>query len=238
MKMRCNVENNNIQKTKNHSLILYKRAAFLIIQLLFGLGICLISAGDITYLGAWILMGLFLVTYIIFFFILPKEVKENRAKKDINKALYEKILVIPMYVLGYGTYVLAGLDQRFGWSTDIPLYMLILAIFIFAIGMLITGWSMRENPYFSKMQTAEDHPIITSGPYQIIRHPGYLGMMTYLSVVPIILESLYAMLPTLGLILLFIIRTYMEDHYLRTHSPAYQKYAAEVKHKLFRSYKS
>jgi len=232
------VENNNIQKTKNHSLILYKRAAFLIIQLLFGLGICLISAGDITYLGAWILMGLFLVTYIIFFFILPKEVKENRAKKDINKALYEKILVIPMYVLGYGTYVLAGLDQRFGWSTDIPLYMLILAIFIFAIGMLITGWSMRENPYFSKMQTAEDHPIITSGPYQIIRHPGYLGMMTYLSVVPIILESLYAMLPTLLVILLFIIRTYMEDHYLRTHSLAYQKYAAEVKHKLFRSYKS
>lgn len=238
MKMRCNVENNNIQKTKNHSLILYKRAVFLIIQLLFGLAICLISAGDISYLGAWILMGLFLVTYIIFFFILPREVKENRAKKDINKALYEKILAIPMYLLGYGTYVLAGLDQRFGWSTDIPLYMLILAIFIFAIGMLITGWSMRENPYFSKMQTAEDHPIITSGPYQIIRHPGYLGMMTYLSVVPIILESLYAMLPTLGLILLFIIRTYMEDHYLRTHSPAYQKYAAEVKHKLFRSYKS
>jgi protein-S-isoprenylcysteine O-methyltransferase Ste14 len=232
------VENNNIQKTKNHSFNLYKRAAFLIIQLLFGLGICLISAGDIMYLGAWILAGLFLVTYIIFFFILAREVKENRAKKDTNKALYEKVLVIPMYLLGYGTYVLAGLDQRFGWSTDIPLYMLILAIFIFAIGMLITGWSMRENPYFSKMQTAEDHPIIVTGPYQIIRHPGYLGMMTYLSVVPIILESLYAMLPTLVLILLFITRTYMEDHYLLTHSLAYQKYAAEVKHKLFRSYKS
>jgi len=238
MKMRCNVENSNIQKTKNHSLILYKRAAFLIIQLLFGLGICLISAGDIKYLGAWILTGLYLMTYIIFFFILPKEVKDNRAKKDINKALYEKILVIPMCLLGYGTYVLAGLDQRFGWSTDIPLYMIILAIFIFVIGMIITGWSMRENPYFSKMQTAEDHLIITSGPYQIIRHPGYLGMMTYLSVVPIILESLYAMLPTLLVILLFIIRTYMEDLYLRTHSTAYQKYAAEVKHKLFRSYKS
>ena len=154
------MENNNIQKTKNHSLILYKRAVFLIIQLLFGLAICLISAGDISYLGAWILMGLFLVTYIIFFFILPREVKENRAKKDINKALYEKILVIPMYVLGYGTYVLAGLDQRFGWSTDIPLYMLILAIFIFAIGMLITGWSMRENPYFSKMQTADRKSVV------------------------------------------------------------------------------
>jgi protein-S-isoprenylcysteine O-methyltransferase Ste14 len=232
------VENNNIQKTKNHSFNLYKRAAFLIIQLLFGLGICLISAGDIMYLGAWILTGLFLVIYVIFFFILPKDVKENRANKDANKALYEKVLVIPMYLFGYGTYVIAGLDQRLGWSTDIPLYMLILAIFIFAIGMLITGWSMRENPYFSKMQTAEDHPIITSGPYQIIRHPGYLGMMTYLSVVPIILESLYAMLPTLLVILLFIIRTYMEDHYLRTHSPAYQKYADEVKHKLFRSYKS
>ena len=238
MKMRCNVENNNIQKTKNHSFNLYKRAAFLIIQLLFGLGICLISAGDIMYLGAWILAGLFLVTYVIFFFIIPKDVKENRANKDANKALYEKVLVIPMYLFGYGTYVIAGLDQRLGWSTDIPLYMLILAIFIFAIGMLITGWSMRENPYFSKIQTAEDHPIITSGPYQIIRHPGYLGMMTYLSVIPIILESLYAMLPTLLVILLFIIRTYMEDHYLRTHSPAYQKYADEVKNKLFRSYKS
>lgn len=238
MKMRCNVENNNIQKTKNHSFNLYKRAAFLIIQLLFGLGICLISAGDIMYLGAWILAGLFLVTYVIFFFIIPKDVKENRANKDANKALYEKVLVIPMYLFGYGTYVIAGLDQRLGWSTDIPLYMLILAIFIFAIGMLITGWSMRENPYFSKIQTAEDHPIITSGPYQIIRHPGYLGMMTYLSVIPIILESLYAMLPTLLVILLFIIRTYMEDHYLLMYSPAYQKYAAEVKHKLFRSYKS
>lgn len=231
--------NNIHDHDSNSNKLMIKRAAFLIIQLLFGFSILLVSSGDITYQGMWILSGLYVLTYIIFLIVLPREVKLTRSKKDMNQPLYEKVIRVLLFIAGYGTYVVAGIDYRYQWSQDIPLYMLFLAIFIFILGMGITLWAMIENPYFNKhISKTEKHQIITTGPYAVIRHPGYLGMMTYFAVTPIILQSIYAMIPTLIIISLMIIRTHLEDSYLSQHIETYKTYQKEVKNKLFRTYKS
>ena len=231
---------NNIHDHESHSKnLILKRAAFLVIQLLFGFILLFVSSGDFAYVGMWILSGLYLITYITFLIALPRKVMLVRSKKDDHQPLYEKILHILLLIFGYGTYIVAGIDYRYQWSQEIPLYMLLLAIFIFILGMGITLWAMIENPYFNKhISKDEKHTIIVTGPYAVIRHPGYLGMMTYLAVTPIILQSMYAMIPALATIFLMIIRTYLEDSYLSQNFEKYKTYQKEVKNKLFRTYKS
>lgn len=213
--------------------------AGIIIQLFLGLSVLIASYGKINYLGAWLLFGLYAFSMIIYAIFLPKEVIKHRSRKNVCKPRYEKVIQILLLILGYGVYVVAGIDQRYGWTEDIPWYMLLIAGIIFLLGIGIVLWSMIENPYFYKhVDQNEVHKIIDTGPYRVIRHPGYLGMMTYLAVCPIILESLYAMIPTIVLILLFIIRTNLEDRYLQNHLPGYQDYQKKVTQRLFKTYKS
>lgn len=237
--MRCIVKKYMPNQTGIGKNLLFKRAVSLIFQLVFGLLILFFSAGTFYYHGAWLLGGLYLLTYLLFYLFLPSEVKETRAIKSLNRPTFEKVLIIPMLIFGYGTYTLSGLDKRFGWTASLPLYMILLAVFIFMIGMGITFWAMKENPYFNKQCSLnESHEIISSGPYAVIRHPGYLGMMTYLAVTPIILESIYGVIPTIMLILLMIIRTNLEDEHLTKNFSEYKAYQNKVKNKLFKTYKS
>jgi protein-S-isoprenylcysteine O-methyltransferase Ste14 len=49
---------------------------------------------------------------------------------------------------------------------------------LFVLGDLFFLWAMAVNKYFSKLvriQTERGHKVVTSGPYRIVRHPGYLG---------------------------------------------------------------
>lgn len=228
---------NDEQKTIKRDV--KRRVAMIIIQLLFGLSLLFGISGDITYIGAWLLGGLYIICYIFYGLFLPKKVIIARLTKVTHQPTYEKVLQIPMLLFGYGTYVVAALDKRMNWTMEIPWYMLILASVIFLMGMGIVLWSMSENPYFNqKVSTEEKHEVIVTGPYAVIRHPGYLGMMTYLTVVPLILESLFAMIPTVCLIICFIIRTNLEDKYLKDHLEGYQDYQKQVKKRLFRTYKS
>lgn len=216
-----------------------KRILMIAISLLFSLSILLVSSGDYLYRGAWILLGVYVISITFFGIFLPKKVIETRSKPLTNQPTYEKVLKIPLFLSEYATYVVAGLDQRYNWTIEIPWYMLVLGAAIFFMGMGILLWSMIENPYFNqRVSMDEDHRVVTTGPYAVIRHPGYLGMMTYLAVVPILLESLYAMIPTIVVIILFMIRTSLEDKYLASHLKGYKAYQEHVKKRLFRTYRS
>ncbi|MDY0074877.1 MAG: isoprenylcysteine carboxylmethyltransferase family protein [Acholeplasmataceae bacterium] len=231
--------NNDIHEKKfNHNKLIQKRVMFLLAELVFGMLVLILVSGDIKYFGAWYLGALYLISMIAFAFGLPKHVIILRATKNKNTPTYEKIIGILMFICGYATYVVAALDHRFSWSYPLTWYMLLIAGFIFLIGMGIVLWSMIENPFFSQKVTRDQKiQIIDKGPYGVIRHPGYLGMMTYLTVAPIILESIFAMIPTVVLIVLFIIRTHKEDHYLEEHVEGYKDYQKRVPQKLFRTYK-
>mgnify|MGYP000132994786 CR=1 FL=1 len=228
----------SVNETKTMRSAMIKRIFFLGGELLLGMFVLLFSAGSWSYSGAWILGGLYLFSNLMFGLLLPRKIIEHRSTRKKNVPVYEKIIGMLSWIIGYGVYVVAGLDQRLAWSLPIPWFMYALAIFIFVMGMGIVLWSMIENPYFStRVEKDEDHLIISSGPYQVIRHPGYLGMMTYLAVVPIILGSLYAMIPTIIILVLCYIRMRFEDNFLKKNLKGYIDYQQHVKHRLFRTFK-
>ena len=130
----------------------------------------------------------------------------------------------------------AGLDiGRFRWSS-LGLSYAAVGLISLVVASVLTNWAMIENPYFEptvRIQDDRGHQVVTTGPYAIIRHPGYLSGILWVSSIPLILGSLYAFVPCALYIVLMSLRTYLEDRTLREELPGYAKYTEKVRYRLF-----
>ena len=85
---------------------------------------------------------------------------------------------------------------------------------------------------FVRIQKDRDHKVITSGPYKIIRHPGYAGMVLTSISMPLLLGSIYAFIPVCISLILLLIRTYKEDETLQAELEGYSEYVQMTKYRL------
>jgi protein-S-isoprenylcysteine O-methyltransferase Ste14 len=83
-----------------------------------------------------------------------------------------------------------------------------------------------------RIQAKKGHTVCTSGPYQVMRHPGYTGWAVGLLTVPLLLGSLWSLIPGGLAVLLLVVRTMLEDRLLREELDGYQEYAMQVRHRL------
>jgi protein-S-isoprenylcysteine O-methyltransferase Ste14 len=103
------------------------------------------------------------------------------------------------------------------------------------LAYLLGAWAMAVNEHFEllvRIQTDRGHRVVTSGPYRIVRHPGYLAAIVGGLTSPLILGSLWAFAPVVAGALLFTARTALEDRTLREELAGYQEYAARTRHRL------
>ena len=107
--------------------------------------------------------------------------------------------------------LLAGLDVgRLHWSATVPLALEILGLVGFATGMGLTTWAMLLNRFFSRavrLQPDRGQQVVASGPYRLVRHPGYSGGLLLLLSAGFSLGSWIAMVPTLLMVPLMVRRT-------------------------------
>lgn len=131
--------------------------------------------------------------------------------------------------------VVAALDIRYRWSTMSPWLWLVGAA-LYALFVAIVTWSMAVNPFFEKtvrIQSDRNHQVITSGPYGIVRHPGYIAIILGLVfAMPLLLGSWWAFAPASLCTLTLILRTALEDRTLQQELPGYTAYAHKVRHRL------
>jgi protein-S-isoprenylcysteine O-methyltransferase Ste14 len=91
------------------------------------------------------------------------------------------------------------------------------------------------NRFFSsvvRVQAERDHGIVTSGPYQYVRHPGYLGMLMGYPFVSLAIGSWWAVVPGAACFAVVLRRALLEDAHLQQHLPGYRDYAASVTSRL------
>ena len=148
---------------------------------------------------------------------------------------WDRVLTVLYGLMGITTLLVSGLDRRFGWSGGVPLAVQIAALVLFALGDLFAFWAMWSNAFFAttvRIQDERDHAVATSGPYRYVRHPGYSGWLVCNIVPPLILDSLWALIPAVLTVLIILIRTAAEDRTLHEELPGYKEYAQRTRYRL------
>ncbi len=129
----------------------------------------------------------------------------------------------------------AGLDVgRYGWSS-LDLIYIVPGFALFVLGATFLTWAMIVNRYFEstvRIQEDRDHEVVSTGPYEFVRHPGYLSGILWMSSIPLIIGSLYTLIPVMIYGVMMVLRTHLEDRTLRDELPGYSEYAERVKYRL------
>ncbi|MBM3122978.1 MAG: isoprenylcysteine carboxylmethyltransferase family protein [Chloroflexi bacterium] len=138
-------------------------------------------------------------------------------------------------LLQLATFIVAGLDRRFGWTVGIPVAAQGLALVACVLGYTLFLWAVASNPFFSqivRIQAERGHAVATQGPYRFLRHPGYLGGVVTQMGIPVLLGSWSALAVGAVDTLALIVRTAVEDRTLLADLPGYAEYARRVRYRL------
>lgn len=199
-------------------------------------------AGSFFWWEAWVIIalvtvyGLGMTVYLLRYDpeLLLERLKFVPVHQD-QKA-WDKVIMLMFFVAGISLYLVPGFDVvRFAWSEPLPLWLRVSAMVIHIPCFVLLIWVMRENTYLSqvvKIDEARDHHVITTGPYAVVRHPMYTVVIVLLFAMPVALGSRYALILSVLLTVLLIVRTYLEDRTLHDELDGYVEYATQTRYRL------
>ena len=161
--------------------------------------------------------------------------RQNMEKVQGAKA-WDKVLA-PLMALSvsFPLVIVAGLDHRFGWSPLFPLWVIVLGFLLISLGYAFAAWALIENRFFSsvvRIQVDRGHVVCDSGPYRVVRHPGYAGNVLALPGMVLGLSSIWTLIPAAVALIIAVIRTVLEDQALQNELPGYRDYARRVRYRL------
>jgi len=149
---------------------------------------------------------------------------------------WDRVLAPLMAVsLVFPPVIVAGLDHRFGWSPVFPIWLNIIGLIVTAFGYVVAVWALAENRFFSstvRIQRDRGHVVCHSGPYRVVRHPGYAGNILPLPGVVLALSSVWTLIPAAVALVITVIRTTLEDRTLQEELLGYREYARRVRYRL------
>jgi protein-S-isoprenylcysteine O-methyltransferase Ste14 len=217
---------------------IFARSAQIILGFVLLVTLLFLASGRLGWNWAWVFLGIYGVTVLINGTFMLRTNRETLAERGQPAEIkgWDKI-VSGIWTLGQ--YILlplaAGLDVRFGWTPVLSLDWHIFGAVVFAFGLGFFSWAMIKNAFFStavRIQSDRGHRVCRSGPYQFVRHPGYLGVIFQSLGAPILLGSLWALIPGALAMIAIIIRTSLEDQTLLAGLPGYKDFAQEVRYRL------
>ena len=197
-------------------------------------GILFGSAGTLNVPFFLALMAIIMIHFIVVgFWVMDPELRKERmrpAPGGIDRHL--RWVVMPFFLAHW---VIAGLHIRFDWPGAVPVEVQIGGLVGVVAAMVLAGWSISVNRFFSpviRIQEERGHHLVTTGPYQFIRHPGYLAGMGMGLCSTLALGSWWAMAPIGPVVFLMIRRAVIEDRFLQQELDGYADYAQRVRFRL------
>lgn len=198
------------------------------------------AAGTLRWGAAWAYFGLYLAgiaVNAIFMRHNPEAVAERgRGTAAGNWKEWDKIVGIAFAIFYFfGILLVAGLDERFGWTGSLAIGWQAAGFVGFALGFGLFSWAMITNAYFStavRIQTDRGHQVCSAGPYRFVRHPGYVGASLQSLAMPLLFGSWWTLIAGGTAILLLILRTALEDKTLHEELTGYPEYAKKVRYRL------
>ncbi len=200
-----------------------------------------VCGGDLGWWQAWVYSIIIIIAGVWGRVLAERRhpgLEAERAKfgKAPGVKTWDKILAPLMSVsFAYPLYIVAGMDHRFRWSAVFPIWVNMLGLVLCAIGYAIAIWALVENRFFNstvRIQMERGHEVCDSGPYRVVRHPGYAGNLLPLVGIVLSLNSLWTLVPAAVALIIAVIRTELEDRTLQEELPGYREYAQRVRYLL------
>lgn len=196
------------------------------------------AAGTLHWPRAWAYLLAVLVMEgctLVLLAVKAPDLLKQRSNPSRDMKGYDKVFFPLWLLLSFTTPLIAGLDAvRCQWSyLGWPWFFVGLALLFGA--MTFAAWAMLENQYFEqfvRIQTERGHRVVSSGPYAIVRHPGYTGVIAGTLASPLLLGSMWTFVPAGLIAALFTWRTYQEDRTLRNELEGYAAYTETTCYRL------
>ncbi len=194
-----------------------------------------LTSGRLDWGMAWAYLGLYVGLIIATGLVIERDLIAERSRIGEGTKDWDRVLgSLSILLVTPGALMVAGLDERFDWS-QVALAVQLVAVGFVVLGSALSVWSMASNRYFSgtvRIQKEREHAVVSGGPYALVRHPGYLAWCLSAPAIPLMLGSLWALIPALMGLCALVIRTSLEDRTLQEELPGYQDYARRVRYRL------
>ena len=214
-------------------LILSALTKFLLGLVLVG-AMLFLPAGTLSYPGAWLFLGLLFIPMLILGIVMLVKSPSLLAKRLDSKekeATQKGVVALAGLMFPVG-FVLSAFDFRHGWS-QVPVWLTITASVLFLVGYAMYAEVMRENAYLSRTIEVQEHQtVIDTGLYGIVRHPMYLATLLMFLPLPLILGSLWGLIPFALYPVIIVIRILNEEKVLTEGLAGYAEYKQKVKYRL------
>lgn len=201
------------------------------------LGLLFAGAGRWDWPRGWVLAGLILASNALNFALMrwknPALIRARLEKHDNVEPFDRKFFRVSIG-LALAFLVVAGLDERFGWSS-LPDGALWLGIALHVAGTVPIASAAVTNPFMElavRLQTDRGQVVVHDGPYRFVRHPMYSGLLLMFSGWPLVADTWWGYLPLGGLAVAYVVRTALEDRTLRDRLPGYAGYSAITRYRL------
>jgi protein-S-isoprenylcysteine O-methyltransferase Ste14 len=207
------------------------RTTLALALLLFG------SAGSLRYPQAWAYWALFggaCLAITAHFLDRDPALVERRLRSGARAEpdLAQRALRAPMLAAFVGLFVLSGLERRVHGSPVAPVLVVLADLVVvgcFGIVYLV----FRENSFASSLvEVADRQPVVSTGPYAVVRHPMYSGVTLLLVATPLALGAPRAYVFVVPIVALVVDRLRAEERLLARELPGYEAYRERVRFRL------
>ena len=206
----------------------------------FILGIVLVGAllfvpaWTLDWPGAWLFLALLFIPMllmgVVMLFKAPELLRKRLDGKE--KAATQRGVVGLSGLMFLGGFIVSALDFRFGWS-HFPAWGVITAAVVFEAGYVMYAEVMRENAYLSRtVEVQAGQTVIDTGLYSVVRHPMYLATLLMFLPMPLILGSLWGLIPFSLYPIIIIVRILNEEKVLCAELEGYTNYKSKTKYRL------
>lgn len=202
----------------------------------FILGLMLfLPAGTFAWIRGWWFIAAYSIALLVSMAVLWRsnpEIFVARARVARDTKSWDYAFLIG-FVLAYTAVLpLAAFDDaRFRWLPT-PGWVVVLGYVLLAGSFGLMIWAQMVNRHFEpgvRIQSDRGHTVIETGPYAVIRHPGYVAGSLMVTGTALSLGSLWALIPAAFATVVLIGRTLMEERTLHADLPGYASYMGRVR---------
>jgi protein-S-isoprenylcysteine O-methyltransferase Ste14 len=199
--------------------------------------IVFVPAGTLAYWQGWAFIVVFTVsTNIIGIYLALKNPALLERRIKVGPAAetrpVQKVLISLAFAGAIGLVIISALDHRLGWS-HVPAWISVLGNVLVALGLMINLQVFRENSYgASTIKTMQGQKVISSGPYALVRHPMYVGVLILVIGAPLALGSYRGLLFALLNVPILMWRILDEEKMLASDFDGYAGYMRTVRYRL------